>query len=229
MPKSKRNKIVSLTVAQKGGREKKEQLVEDIRDCLEAYKYIVVFNTNNMRNTKLKDVRNKWADSRFFFGKNRVMAVALGRTVEEELLPGLSKVSAQLTGNCGLFFTNEKKKDIEEFFKTYREPDYSRSGAMAEATITLAKGPLESHFRSELPVSFPPSSITMLRTLGMRQIKLNNGVIELTDDHTICEVGDTLTPEQCKLLKLWYIKLSDFFFSMQGIYDVKKNVFTECT
>ena len=56
---------VSLTVAQKGGREKKEQLVEDVRDCLEAYKYVFIFNTNNMRNTKLKDIRNKWADSRW--------------------------------------------------------------------------------------------------------------------------------------------------------------------
>ena len=155
------------------------------------------------------------------------MAVALGRTLEEEMLPNLSKVSAQLTGNCGLFFTNEDKSEVKEFFNSYREPDFARSGAMAEATITLPEGPLTQHFRSELPVSFPPSSINMLRTLGMRQIKLNNGVIELTSEHTICEVGDTLTPEQCKLLKLWFIKLSDFFFSLQGVYDIKKNVFTE--
>ena len=37
-----------------------------------------VFKTENMRNNKMKEVREKWNHSKFFIGKNRVVAKALG-------------------------------------------------------------------------------------------------------------------------------------------------------
>lgn len=46
-----------------------------------------------MRNTFLKEIRNDFKTSRFFYGKNRVMAKALGNTPEEEYKPGLSKIA----------------------------------------------------------------------------------------------------------------------------------------
>lgn len=46
-----------------------------------------------MRNTKLKDLRHEWKDSRFFFGKNKVMAIALGRTKSDECEDQLNLVS----------------------------------------------------------------------------------------------------------------------------------------
>lgn len=49
-----------------------------------------------MRNTKLKDLRNEWKDSRFFFGKNKVMAVALGRTKTDEVEDQLNLVCVNL-------------------------------------------------------------------------------------------------------------------------------------
>lgn len=49
-----------------------------------------------MRNTKLKDLRNEWKDSRFFFGKNKVMAIALGRSKSDEVEDQLNLVSVHL-------------------------------------------------------------------------------------------------------------------------------------
>lgn len=46
-----------------------------------------------MRNAKLKDLRHEWKDSRFFFGKNKVMAIALGRTKSDEVEDQLNLVS----------------------------------------------------------------------------------------------------------------------------------------
>ena len=46
-----------------------------------------------MRNSKLKEVRGLWRHSRFFYGKNRVMQAALGRTEAEEYREGLSHVA----------------------------------------------------------------------------------------------------------------------------------------
>lgn len=49
-----------------------------------------------MRNTKLKDLRNEWKESRFFFGKNKVMAIALGRSKSDEVEDQLNLVSVHL-------------------------------------------------------------------------------------------------------------------------------------
>lgn len=51
-----------------------------------------------MRNTFLKEIRNDFKSSRFFFGKNRVMAKALGGTPEEEYKPGVAPIAEVYTG-----------------------------------------------------------------------------------------------------------------------------------
>ena len=80
MPKSKRStygeKIVfticllifitvSLTKVSAKGKEGKSQLIEEIRQCVEEYKNIFVFEPHNMRSNFLKDIRTQWTSSRF--------------------------------------------------------------------------------------------------------------------------------------------------------------------
>lgn len=109
MPKSKRDKkskytpclyenlimlliLVSLTKTDKKGLALKQKIVEDVRNCVEKYKSIYVFTYKNMRNEKMQDIRQEWKPSRFFFGKNKVISIGLGRTPEEETQDDLHKV-----------------------------------------------------------------------------------------------------------------------------------------
>ena len=87
MPVSKRSKVVSLTQTSKKGRQLKAALVEKVRDCVEEYSHVYVFRISNMRNRILKEMREHWASSRIFLGKNRVMAFALGRNSDESYKP----------------------------------------------------------------------------------------------------------------------------------------------
>lgn len=70
-----------------------------------------------MRNSKLKDIRGDWKDSRFFFGKNKIMALGLGKSPEEEAEDELHKLSAALKGQCGLLFTNRPKEEASDDIK----------------------------------------------------------------------------------------------------------------
>lgn len=66
MPRSKRNKVITLSkTTKKPGRENNEKLFGQVRDCVDQYQHIFVFNVENMRNTYLKDVRNDLDDSRY--------------------------------------------------------------------------------------------------------------------------------------------------------------------
>ena len=49
---------------------------------------------------------------RFYFGKNKVMAYALGRTAEEEYRENLHKISRRLYGQRGLLFTNKSQEEV---------------------------------------------------------------------------------------------------------------------
>ena len=52
-----------------------------------------MYSVENMRNAHLKTVRGEWRESRFFFGKNRVVQVSLGRSDAEEYKEGLSQLA----------------------------------------------------------------------------------------------------------------------------------------
>ncbi|XP_033220922.1 mRNA turnover protein 4 homolog [Belonocnema kinseyi] len=110
MPKSKRDKKISLTKTKKKGLELKQHIIEDIRESAEKYARIFLFSVQNMRNNKLKDLRAEWMDSRFFFGKNKIMALAFGKSEELEVSEGAHKLANALKGQCGLLFTNRPKK-----------------------------------------------------------------------------------------------------------------------
>lgn len=67
MPRSKRNKLVSLTATTKRpARENNERLYSQIQECVDTYPNIFVFSVDNMRNTHLKEVRSELSDSRYF-------------------------------------------------------------------------------------------------------------------------------------------------------------------
>ncbi|XP_076043626.1 ribosomal protein LP0-like [Oratosquilla oratoria] len=207
MPKSKRDKKISLTRTKKKGLESKQKLVEEIRSCIDKYARMCVFTVRNMRNNKLKDVRVEWHHSRFFLGKNKVMALALGRTPEEEIADNLHQVSSRLVGHCGILFTNATKEEMLEYFDNIDSPDFARSGDIAMETVHLPEGALKQFAHSLEP---------QLRKLGL-PTQLIRGVPTLLKDHTVCKKGDVLKPEQAHILKLFGNQMAAFRITVEII------------
>lgn len=209
MPKSKRDKKVSLTQTKKKGLEFKQKIIEDVQTCCDKYKHIFLFSVHNMRNTHLKEVRQSWSGSRFYFGKNKVMALALGRTQEDEYKDNLHKLSNQLRGQSGLLFTNKSKKEVLSYFDNYRVADFARSGNVCQQTVMLDEGPIPEFSHSMEP---------QLRQLGLPTC-LQKGVVTLLKNHTVCEQGNILTPEQARILKLFGYKMAEFFVTIEGMWS----------
>ncbi|XP_077990251.1 mRNA turnover protein 4 homolog [Glandiceps talaboti] len=209
MPKSKRDRRVALTNTRKKGLELKQKLVEEIQGSVDSYARIFLFSVQNMRNNKLKDVRSEWKHSRFFFGKNKVTSLALGRRKEDEYRDNLHKLSDKLIGNVGLLFTNQSKDEVTKWFSKFSAGDYARSGNQAAYTVTLNEGPL---------VEFSHSMEPHLRQLGL-PTTLTKGVVTLLSDYTVCTIGDTLTPEQARLLKLLDHKMAEFHITLDYMWS----------
>ncbi|ROT80905.1 mRNA turnover protein 4-like [Penaeus vannamei] len=118
------------------------------------------------------------------------MALALGRTPEEELHENLYKLSQKLVGQCGLLFTNAEKEEVLEYFETRKYPVSPNSGDIATETIELKAGLLEQ---------FPHCMEPHLRKLGL-PTRLQRGIPELLQDFTVCTEGKPLTANQANIL-----------------------------
>ncbi|GKV24225.1 hypothetical protein SLEP1_g33860 [Rubroshorea leprosula] len=192
MPKSKRNKQVTLSKTKKKGREHKETIVNAIRESVEKYNSVYVFSFENMRNLRFKEFREQLKPtSRFFLGSNKVMQVALGRSAADEIRPGIYKVSKLLRGDSGLFLTNMSKEEVESLFNKYEDYDFARTGSISTEKVELPEGPLEQFTHEMEP---------FLRKQGM-PVRLNKGVIELVSDFVVCEEGKPLSPESARILR----------------------------
>ncbi|XP_072522081.1 mRNA turnover protein 4 homolog [Salminus brasiliensis] len=215
MPKSKRDKKVSLTKTVKKGLEAKQNLIEELRKCVDTYRYVFIFSVENMRNNKLKDIRAAWKHSRFFFGKNKVMMIALGKGPTDEYKDNLHRVSKFLRGEVGVLFTNKTKEEVQEYFNSFKEVDYARSGNVAQMAVTLDEGPLEQFTHSMEP---------QLRQLGL-PTALKKGVVTLIKDFEVCKEGDTLTPEQARILKLFGYEMAEFKVTIKCMWNSESGDF----
>ncbi|TYZ68211.1 hypothetical protein PybrP1_012987 [[Pythium] brassicae (nom. inval.)] len=200
MPKSKRQRTKALTKVDKKTNGLKQKVVESVREAVDAYDSVFAFSFVNMRTNHFKDVRMEFRDSRFFLGKNKVMKVALGRSPEEEYADSLAKLSHDLNGNVGLLFTNKSKDEVLAYFAGLSEVDFARSGFVATETVKIPQGPLPQ---------FIGSMVESLRALGL-PVDLKKAAVVLNQDYTICKEGQTLAPEQCKLLQHFDRKMAEF-------------------
>jgi len=209
MPKSKRHTTISLSVVKKKNKvEHKQKHYEQLQENIDQYKHVFVVRPFNMRNSQLQQLRERFADSKIFIGKNRTMARALGADEASEIKPNIHKLSALLHGECMIFMTNEDKKDMLDFFRVHKVLDFARGGFEPIETIERHPGPIE------LAHSLEPH----LRKLGM-PTRLKNGVIYLENEYVLCQAAQPISPEQAKLLKLLNIKLADFHFEVAGVWS----------
>ncbi|GAM88913.1 hypothetical protein ANO11243_069470 [Dothideomycetidae sp. 11243] len=223
MPKSKRQKVVHVTAVKKKDKDSKALLFSSIQESIDTYARIFVFSVAHMRNTFLKDVRTQLSDSRIFFGKTKVMAKALGLSVEEEHAPGLAKLARHIDGSVGLLFTDREADDVLRFFEDYTEMDYARSGVKATRDVIVPAGQVYSRV-GEVPAEedtpVPHSVEVTIRKWGM-PTKLDKGKVLLDQEWQLCREGETLNSHQTALLKLFGIAMVEFKIKVRAYWEKK--------
>lgn len=219
MPKSKREKLVHLSKTAKKGKVAKEKLMSQLTECLDVFSRLFVFSVDNMRNDTFKQIRNDFRGSRFFMGKNKVMAHALGRTAGAARRSNLVTLTKYVSGNCGLLFTNSAKEEVQKYFEDFKADNYARSGFTADREFVIPSGPLST-------IDFPFSMEPQLRKLGL-PTSLKHGIIELNARVTVCKEGDELTPEQCKILELFQQQLAVFRVRLHCVWEKETGVLEE--
>lgn len=158
-----------------------------------------------------------------FFGKTKVMAVALGHNPESEAATNTHKLTPHLSGAVGLLFTSRTPEAVKEYFDSFRPADFARAGTVATRSFTIPNGVVYSR-AGEIPTSDDePMSHTIepeLRKLGVptRLIK-GKVMLELTDGeegYVVCQEGETLDSRQTTLLKMFGVATSEFHVGLKA-------------
>ena len=160
-----------------------------------------------------------------FFGKTKVMAVALGLSKESEPYPNTSALSPYLRGNVGLLFSPRIPTEIVTYFETFQPEDYARSGSVASRNFTIPAGIVYSRageISQEDDVPLTHSIEPTLRKLGVPS-RLVKGRIELENDYSVCRAGDILGSGQTTLLKMFGIVTARFVVEIQACYEQETN------
>ncbi|KKA30118.1 hypothetical protein TD95_005115 [Thielaviopsis punctulata] len=235
MPKSRRNKNVSLTQVDKKGREHKDKLFSNVREAVNEYQHCFVFSVDNSRNNYLKTVRQELSDSAIFFGKSKLMAKALGLTPEEAQAPSLELLTPHIRGQVGLLFTSRPAADVLSYLSSIVEADFARAGTVASRDFVVPAGIVYST-GGEVP---PEHDVIMEHTLDPELRKLGvptrmvRGKIVLGEEdgsgegYTVCKKGQVLDSRQTRLLKLFSVPISQFRIRVLAYWSSATSKVTE--
>jgi ribosomal protein L10 len=114
--------------------EHKKKLVEDIRACLDEYKYVWIFSVGDMRTDGLQEVRNLWKGTgRIIYGKNKVVAKALGESEETEYKTGLSEIAKVSHDGHAVHLLPVKSTELSELTSALLPP-HSASKALSASS-----------------------------------------------------------------------------------------------
>jgi mRNA turnover protein 4 len=229
--------LVALTkTTKRSTKDHKSAYVQQVRTAIDNHERLFLFSYENMRSNKFKDIRmhfrsngktssnikdmeeeeeddddddnknntNTDVPSRIFLGKNKLLQIALGKTPEDEYADNLRHVSKEISDSVGLLVTSQSKKEVKEFFSNWVEPDFARAGFTSPKDVMVTNDMLAAH-----PVSMVEQQF---RKQGL-PVKIHNGKIVLLDgkqEHRLCKEGEVLSPEKCKTLTHFGIKLSEF-------------------
>ncbi|CAK9044448.1 unnamed protein product [Durusdinium trenchii] len=207
MPKSKRAKVVSLTKVKKRPKEKKDDLIEDIRESCGKFARVFLVSIENERNQFMQEIRKRLRPGKLVCAKNKVMQTALGTSPESECQDRIHKISEMISGHCALLFTNQSPEEVERVLAEYRPSDFARSGATATGTVVLPRG-------TEALAALPHSIEAHLRQLGLPTV-LKEGQIHLLGEHTVCTAGKELSADAAQVLKLLEIKQAHFTLTIE--------------
>lgn len=119
------------------------------------------------------------------------------------------------SGEMAVLFTDRSKEEVVEFISEFKQDDFARGGTISTETVPVEVGPLPGMAGTMEP---------MLRKLGL-PTTLKDGVIHVDREYNICKEGEVLNAEQCKLLKLFNIKMVGFQLQLLGMWDKNLEMF----
>lgn len=205
MPRSKRFKKINLTkVKTKKSREGKSEIIQNVHDLIQEYKYIYVVKLKNQRNASLKQLRIKLQPGKILIGKNKLLKVAFNSFSDTKII-NTDKISSLLRGERGLIFTNVIPEELNKVLIENSTIEFGREGSISDITYTVEPNTDEYNL------------IQSAKHYMNKQYPQLESTLKESDDGKIilCEQGLPLTRYQYLIMK--YLDIPSVKFEIKPI------------
>ena len=141
--------LAIFTTVKKKGAETKREKMEKVRDMIDSYNYVFVFDVSNFRNQTMKELKIEFKEtSCFYMGKIALSMVALGKDIKSEYRNNLHCLTKCLNSNAkgahkGLLFTNLKPDFILQYFENFKQITFPKTGFVATHDFIVKQGILQ--------------------------------------------------------------------------------------
>ena len=214
MPRSQRARNVTLSKTKPKGKGAKTGMIDEVKAALRQYRFTYVIEIENERNNILKKIRDEVKPGRIFLGKNKAMQLGLGYDAASEEVDGSHRLSPFISGHRGLLFSDQSVSELKAVMERHEQAEFARTGCIATGAVVLEQGP-------DALASFPHSQEPHLRKLGL-PTSLINGKVVLMGDYQLCQEGDRLNSDQCQILKLLGLTMTEFKVNLVAVFDREK-------
>ena len=211
-------------------KEKKLETIQAVQACLKTHPHLYLYQLVNPRNNFFQRLRRDFADHTvFWMGKNKVLQRALGKTVDDEHVLNGHVIAKKITGKTGILLSKLKPSELEDALSSLPAMfDNARPGSIANYPVIVQADPDTRLLSDKEGEPIPASQEPILRTAGMPTM-LRGGSVLLAQgsEYVVCQSGDSLTPAQAKILKIFKIQLDEFSVKLGGHFDVSTGILTE--
>ena len=121
MPRSKRAHVVHTSKTKKQTKLDKASKIESLRSQIESAKYVYLVSFDTVKTAPLQELRKNTPDSKFFFGKNTLVRLAIGTTPQTEVRDGIYKLSSKLKGSTALIVSSLPRPSMASQLSTAEE------------------------------------------------------------------------------------------------------------
>jgi large subunit ribosomal protein LP0 len=192
----------------KGDRQAwKAAYFEKAERLLTTYERIFVCDADNVTSKQFQEIRTGMrGHGDVLMGKNTMMKKAIRQIAEKN--PSLEKLIPLIKENVGFVLTNGDLKEVRDLIQSYKVPAAARTGSISPVKVVVpaqatALGPEKTSFFQALSI---PTKIT-------------RGMIEITGNVDLLEVGTKVGSSEAMLLTMLNIRPFEYGFDIRHVYD----------
>jgi len=192
----------------KGDRQAwKAAYFEKASGLLTQYEKIFICDADNVTSKQFQEIRTGIrGHGDVLMGKNTMMKkaikdVAASKGELEKLLPLIKK-------NIGFVLTNGDLKEIRDLIESFKVPAMARAGAISPCNVTV---PSQA-------TTLGPEKTSFFQALSI-PTKITRGMIEITANVPLLEVGVKVGQSEATLLQMLNIKPFQYGFDILQVYD----------
>lgn len=188
-------------------KQRKNAYWAKLESCLQEYKNCLIIGVDFVGSKQMQQVRLATRGKAIILmGKNTIIRKVIRDNAEKN--PKLEELLPYIKGNMGFVFTNGDLNEVRKIVTGFKVPAAAKVGVVAPIDVVVPAG----------PTGLDPGQTSFFQTLNI-STKIVRGTIEITNEVSLCKVGEKVSASAVALLAKLGQKPFEFGITVDQVYE----------